>query len=398
MIILCLFLLFALFLFFVLKKPIYHPLVITSMIWLIIMILYNILDHGLYNLSVCFYNILGGYIISFFAGYTFITLLPRKIMTVDYDISILHFDAFPKLSKFLYDFSFIMLLIIFFRYLSILVSGENIYVLSVQNRLPTDIKVLNYFDKLILVYFFYLLLFKKLNKKDYLFLILYTFVTILKFGKLFILQLFTGSLIALWIRKKISIKTIFILMIVLIILLIGVHYARIENSSNSDITSALPEMLAIYVLSPSTAFDFLLNGKINPGDGHTFSFFYTVAERIFGIKTSVDNSHFDGWVYVPYPTNVYTIMFPFYADFKIIGLIIFSFIEGMLFSLLYSMRKTPFFLLIYVCISYALILQFFAEIFFSYFSTMIQIFFWSYVVIYGSNSRLKTYIFKVMHR
>lgn len=395
MILLDLFLVFALFLFFILKKNVYHPLVITSLVWLMITILYNTLNHGLYDLSANFYKILGCYIVSFFTGYIFVSLFSKRANTVSCLKSSFNSTCFFKINVFLYNISFIFLLVILFRYISIIVSGTNIYVLSVQDRLPSDIRLLNYFDKLILVIFFYLLLFKKLNKKDYLFLAIYTLVTILKFGKLFILQLFTSSIVALWIRKKISIKNVLILLIVLMLLMIGIHYVRAGKISSGDIVSALPEMLTIYVLSPSKAFDFLLNGKINPGDGHTLKFFYTVAERVFGIRNSTGNPNFDGWVYVPYPTNVYTIMFPFYADFKIIGLVIFSFIEGIIFSFLYSRRKEPFYLLVYVCICYALVLQFFAEIFFSFLSSMIQIIVWSYVVVYGANSKLKTYIFKV---
>lgn len=139
-----------------------------------------------------------------------------------------------------------------------------------------------------------------------------------------IMQLFVGTILALWINKKIKIKHIFIFTLLAFAFISFIHIYRIQGNHSETLKNAIGKMLAIYFLSPLKAFDMLINGEITFSKGQTFVLISNISNKLFGIKLFVNSNNFDGWVYVPYPTNVYTCMMPFYSDYKLWGVAIFG--------------------------------------------------------------------------
>ena len=71
----------------------------------------------------------------------------------------------------------------------------------------------------------------------------------------------------------------------------------------------------------------------------------------------------DNYVYVPLPTNVYTILSPFFRDFGYTGIVIFSIVEGAIMGYLYKQAITGNTILkyIYAFVLTFIFLQFFDE-------------------------------------
>ena len=361
---------------FIGRLKIYHPLVITHLIWFVVILLYNILPTQLYPLSSAVYNRLILYLLFFFLGTIFYYLIfgrKRKLSVYK--------TVAENETSIIFNFVFILTTYLFLRYFMLFANGTTLYKEIVQGRLGIDLKILFYFDKLSLVYFFYLITIKdKITKKEKIFLFLFFITYFLKFSKMDIMQLFTAVLLALWIKKKIKVYHIILTGLLMFTLLAFIHLWRKGNTSS--LSKAIGEMLAVYFLSPITAFDMIVNNQVSFNKYQTFVFLEKVFSKIFHIQIfGANTQNFDGWVYVPYPTNVYTCMWRFYADFKEMGLIVFGHIVGFFWTFIYNRRQKTVYNLIYISIFYILVFQFFSDILFGYFSAVFQTVFLCVIIV-----------------
>ena len=351
----------------ILKIKIYHPVVITHIIWFIVISLYNIIPSKLYPLSHNVYTRLSLYLFFFLMGTLFYYLvfgLKKK--------NCFNQNMTDSNTNILFYFVFSLTVYLLLRYFMMFAKGTTLYKEIVQGRLTNDLKVLFYFDKLSLVYFFYLITVKeKLSKKEKIFVTLFFITYFLKFSKMDVMQLFIAILLTLWIKKKIKIHHIILSALLMFFLLAFIHLWRVGNTTS--IAKAIGEMMAIYFLSPITAFDMIVNNQISFNKYQTFVFLERFFSKIFQINIFNSNSQsFDGWVFVPYPTNVYTCMWRFYSDFREIGLIVFGHFIGFFWTFIYDRRYKAVFNLIYTSLFYILIFQFFSDILFGYFSAVLQ--------------------------
>lgn len=216
------------------------------------------------------------------------------------------------------------------------------------------------------------------NKLNLLFLtITMIFYTLIISGKLNIITPIISFIFIRSLSSKIKWSKIFIYFFSALTLMLILHF----NRSNSSDTKSILQMLTIYIYSPIIAL-----GEITPYSSSNFGesslrFFYALLYKTNLSDIEPINVVLD-YVYIPKPTNVYTVMYPFYIDFGITGIIFGALIYGALFSFLYNsyIRGKTIFLLIYVALITTLITSFFSEQIAHNFSEKLQTIIWITII------------------
>lgn len=182
--------------------------------------------------------------------------------------------------------------------------------------------------------------------------------------------IFISMMFFLNLKKYIKHRTILICFIVFFALMFLFNELRSLTMGEGQIQ----DFAALYCVSPSVAF-----GTINPENAahwgeHTFRFFYAVLHSV-GIGPEAASNWYEP-VFVPIRTNVFTAMEPYYYDFGVFGVLVFSIIDGLICGKLYNLYKrkqgiVTTCIFAYVC--YMLVFQFFQEWLFISLSVTLQI-------------------------
>ncbi|WP_295432293.1 O-antigen polymerase [uncultured Prevotella sp.] len=185
------------------------------------------------------------------------------------------------------------------------------------------------------------------------------------------MYLFSGLYI-LYEKRKISLKPI-LFGAIFLILLIPIMYMLRGGSKQETDTETLINILMIYIISSIIAF-----GLITPNSSHLFGEnifrpFYNIL-HIFGFTSNTPANTIQDFCYIPLPTNVYTVLSPYYKDFGLTGIFIFALFEGIIIGAIYKYSKTGCNIItyIYAYIFTMLIMQFFDEMFFQGLSSIFQ--------------------------
>jgi oligosaccharide repeat unit polymerase len=258
-----------------------------------------------------------------------------------------------------------------------------------EGQLPADIKFCTYFTPLTVIVLF--------AKQNYYKKAISTFSTIILLLSIIavsglmatkgsIIQLLCCMVYFLYINKKINPCRFIIIVAIGLLCLNFIQYGRSpdKNMYSNDIG----EMLFVYFLSPLPAFDLVVNGSVSYTNDffgiHSFVFIYRVLQRL-GIIDKIQSQSL--WVQVPYLTNVYTLLGPYYMDFKMIGTFLCGIIYGSMWGFCYSLtrRGSHYFTIMYGLYIYCLIFQFFGDWFFGFFSVTLQCIFYNYIL----NTRIR---------
>jgi oligosaccharide repeat unit polymerase len=104
--------------------------------------------------------------------------------------------------------------------------------------------------------------------------------------------------------------------------------ANVDVNSNS----LLSDQLGTYAVSSGLAFQEVLNGNYDEANPHDALYVATGIYYILGKLSLLNAEEYPGsyqtYVFVPYPTNVYTFLFNFALDFGTIGIILGPFVMG----------------------------------------------------------------------
>ena len=360
-----------------LKVKIYNPLFITFLLWGFLLFIYATVDHNLYELTDKFYLLLFLYLICFLGGFIVPYLLEiKKLRGFRNDnIYIKRFNYFNSI----YKVSLVITSYLSLRYILLLLSGTNIYALTIVNKKPIDVQIMNYFNVIPLCLFFDIILYENIQKYKF-FLFLFILSILLTFGKMLVMQVFIGAAIILYSKRIIKLRHILFASVTLILGLIFLQTLRYEDSDSSNKLQYTIKILVIYMLSPLKAVDKVFNNEIYLGHGHLFGFIYRVLEKIFHIRL-LPKENIYTWVFVPVPTNVYTIMKNSYVDYGSKGMMLYSFFIGFFWSAIYQRQVMNVALKIFFfCNIYILVIQFFDDIFSGNFSYVLQIFIISYLI------------------
>lgn len=183
---------------------------------------------------------------------------------------------------------------------------------------------------------------------------------IMEKGMLFFL--FITVLYVLYQKGIVKMRSIFLYSATLVIVFFIINSARSfteDADPNEEITFL--DFFAIYVLSPSVAFEQVTEDLTPQFGSHTFQTIYLFLNRFGGDYEM--NTKLQEFVWVPLPTNVYTVFQPFFEDFKYKGVAIFAMVYGVFSGLVYRLARNGNSIgkCLYAYVAYVLALQFFQE-------------------------------------
>ena len=217
-------------------------------------------------------------------------------------------------------------------------------------------------------------------------IILSIYFAFLSTGRTFFLMLFSLIVFPLIIMKCIRFKGLLIASFILIIFFALIAFMTAkglsDNSSTGENIETFLSNLRGYIISPMVAMGQLFDTKVSFSLGsNTFRFFYAVASKM-GFDITIPPLIRDS-VYVPDETNVFTVFDPYFRDFSVFGVVLFSFIILLIHFYLYikMLRRGGPYIFFYSAILFALIMQFFQDMYFSLFSQWVQIFFWFWLLV-----------------
>lgn len=180
-----------------------------------------------------------------------------------------------------------------------------------------------------------------------------------------------SSIYVLYEKKKIRLGSIFMWAVVLLVCFYGINILRRPENATNEMTFL--DFFSIYVLSPSVAFEWAQEKLTNQFGTYSFAFFYAFASKL-GLGSFYVQKQLQDFVYVPIPTNVYTVFQPYFEDFGYKGVAFFASVWGVLYGWIYRMVKNgnPLAKCMYAYMVYALVMQFYQESLFVNLSLVIQ--------------------------
>lgn len=387
------------------SKSLLSPEFISPFSWLVILFFYEFLNHGLYNLSDRVLLIVLLWNVSLFSGVFFAKLIifsNKKYLKEKANI-INH----KTLSYQVYNWYYKIAVIGFFPTLYIIykqtqsIGGDFFYSLRMANTgiVETDISlgVFAYTYVFAYIAFFASFIFMKdgSSKKRFIILLIINlvlaFVTVSKSAFLFLI---IPTLVIYLIKNKRFLPNLKVINYVFLtlVLMISIQTIRESGSSNKAEGSVV---LYTYLLGGLPALDKIVNSEMTSAQfgQHTLALIINI-ERKLGFIETISKSYtnditYDSYLYIPYPTNVYTAIGPIWLDFKYYGVMFFSFFIGLLMSYFYHKAiKEDWSLIVYGYLFCVLILQFFGEYIFTNMSLLLQIILLSYFLYFFSNKRI----------
>lgn len=375
---------FLVVLYYWLTKDIFHPSVIVSGLWAALLNLYAYTEHPLWDLSnkFCFAVSLWVFPFTFFAYICSRRTL--KFSHSSYVTSNVNVRMFENLYPFVIFCNILFLLLIV--YYAGGLSFPLIRNFLVMQQFPTLLNILFYLNAFLTVYVFYALLnIDSLNKRKVLILLFLLLVSsIFKSNKTSLLMLCVSILYILKIKNKLK----FIHILYAVIILAGLLTLVTLNRADYDFVSerGFINYIYIYLLSPLTAFDALLNNEVVLESGAwgsgTFVFLYKILNAF---SAQLDLAELGTWIYVPLPTNVFTTMRGFYLDGGYMGIFIVACLLGMIWGVLYTFQASrhKIYTLFYALMIGSLFFQSFGDYFFYSFSTTFQYYIFSILISRG---------------
>ena len=359
---------------YVIKRSLFSPWSITLLVWIVVLTLYVTVDHGLQPISSqMIYGLLLWVVPFCITSYTVSALTPQynapRWEPCEKNVDILTF-----ISLILVPYATIKA----FRNAIQMASPEGLfYTIREQTTNPDmyDIGLIKYFVFVVYCLFIIEANRSKIRKTRFFFTFSLCFLFFLMtMSKLTFFMVAVSSLYLLYKNKKISLKPIilffsgFLLFAVLVQAIRGA--ASAEQGSTAD---TMLWFLAVYIVSPMQAFcTNIAESSIEWGQ-YTFRTFYNILHSL-GYNVYVAPV-IDPFVWVPLPTNVYTVMTTYFRDFGYLGIAFFSIFEGAAIGYIYKKGITGNTILeyIYTFLLVYLTLQFFDEQIFKGLSSIIYV-------------------------
>lgn len=197
-------------------------------------------------------------------------------------------------------------------------------------------------------------------------------------GKLSLLSMFMIFLVVKYLgyKEKVNIVKIGFGVLLFFCFSFLINFVRMSDGDSLD----LIKMLGIYIYSPIIAL-----GELPVGNGmwgeYTFRLYYAIIYKL-GLSDYPPVVTVLDYVYVPIPTNVYTIMQPFYQDFGYYGVFYAAIFYGFLYSTLYfqAIKKGGIYIILYSIFSVILVFSFMGETLFTNLALNIYLIFFSIVL------------------
>lgn len=355
---------------YVLDKKILNPLFITPFLWGGLLFLFEVLPHSLYALQEQFLWAICIWVFSFFVGGLLcfrmkiggqLNLYNSKIFTIYYYI-VLIFAPLALITLILEaikvgpEYFFLRL-----RLINTGLDEDDTFSLGVLGY------VFNFANVVCLLFTFY---YERISKYRYYIVLLLAFLLgIITLARTSLVVLTIGIFVILYFKNVLRKKHYMYFLGGLVLFMIIITLMRSSHETESLNVS---DTLAIYLFAGMPAFDTLEYFPNEDFGAYTLRFFYAVGNA-FGGNYEVKKTILE-YVYIPNPTNVYTVMQPFFQDFGYLGILVFGFFYGLIYFFLYrnSTKGSAIFIILYALILPSLLLQFFGEYIFQNLSSFIQ--------------------------
>lgn len=355
-------------------RDVFSPWSVTLLIWALIMSMYELFDHGLYNVTMQFVNAVMIWALTFsIASYCAFRLTPNyngKTWAINENVvnvyRIIAYIAAP---------------LVFIKSVSFALShgGATDLVYTLREQTIDEDSGFSLGPLAYVLHIVYVLLFvtvdrDKINKRDF----MLTFIVSMAFffgsmSKTTLFVIFVSILYLLYSRKKITLKPIIIFAVAFTVL--GLLFTWVRGSTEeNEMVFTFGDLLAMYTVSPIVAFSYE-TAECSSFFGEYTLRFYNSLMYSLGFSDVQALGPIQEFTKVPIPTNVYTVMAPYFRDFGYKGIFYFALFEGLVIGWLYKMSESGHNVLrlIYTYIVVLLVLQFFDENIFVGLSNLIQI-------------------------
>lgn len=358
------------------SRNLFAPYFLMAISWTVVLFLYLVVDHGMFDINSKFPLQLLVWGLCFF-----ISSFVSEKLTASSAWEKHVWNPNEKLLN-LYTVLFtISVLIISYKTISLALQyGQIFFYLRVINvgyddELKLDFGLFNNFAILgIIVYLIELERYSAKNKGKVIFLLIMNLLFFLTtMAKINFLALTISSIFILYLKEKINIRKIFLVVLIFGVFAVILQYLRSLERNDIDILN----FLSVYIVSGSVAFDQISFAPPEHFGENTFRLFYAI-KHAFGSAVAPINTVLD-FSYVGQYTNTYTTLYPFYLDFKTIGVMIFAILTGSIFGFISKKAITGGLpqTIQYAYFSVYIILQFIGDFFFTNFSFTLQLLFYA---------------------
>jgi len=347
------------------KNNIFSPSVITSGLWLIIMVLYLFMNHNLNPLTNKFFIAINLWVIVFCLSSLFIqsfsttngksiipSILTRNIL---FYISII---TFPLVIWKIYELA------------KLGVSPNiltNLRAVSVGGIKNVDIEETSPFY-IIIWFVSYLIELNQYSKENkhrvFILFFMYFVYASITMAKIHFLILFVSTSYILYSKKTLKAKHVFLGVFFLFLVFEGVQLLR--SSSTAKDPHIAENMITLYLLSPSPSLQTIKPESSQVYGENVFRFIYAINYKL-GLSNHKPVSTFLPFINVGTGTNTYTILYPFYKDFGLAGVGVFAVIIGLIMGYIYNKAENGnlLYIVIYAFLIYQIMMQYAAEMFFT---------------------------------
>ena len=348
----------------------YAPTVLATGVWLVSLIAYAWIDHGLHPLTQETCRMVTYWLVFFCVPAWCVQSVYIKPVFKDVKTSVTARDIYYYLSLCTLPVMILTVLVVLSR-----AGGNPFSALRDANVADTNgIRTTGFFVIFWMVsYIMELQVVSKENiRRVILLFAINLFYAFISMGKMNFMILFLSSAIILTQRKILKLWHLAIGVVVLLFLFVGIQTIRGSYTTPKHFA-------ALYLTSSLGNFNTNLKPESaeQPGE-NTFRLYYAVKSAFDGGRTQpvdpvLDFKRVDVGEFV-YGSNTYTTLYPFYKDFGQTGVIVFAVILGLIFGYLFKTSEdgSDFSLVLYAILAGTIVMQFIGDTFFTVLSQNIQ--------------------------
>lgn len=256
-----------------------------------------------------------------------------------------------------------------FRYMRIMNTGLD------ENIEMPKLGILIYFISLAFVMMFFSLLYFKSKWVIFIVIFMNVLLAVVTMAKTTFLSIMFSSLYLCFVQKAIKIRHLAYGLMAFVGISFVVQSLR---AVGEDIETT--NFLALYLSSSMVAFDYFAVPCSSQLFGmHTFRIFYAIGNAL-GLTEAPADTVLE-FVSIPDMTNTYTNMYPFYEDFGLTGVFIFSIVYGFFYGYLYKKSRTggKQQLILYAIFLTFVLMEFIGEFIFTNMSLTLQYVFFAFL-------------------
>lgn len=341
------------------------PWMVTTAVWLVILVMFQLSGHLLYPLGMRFYTCVAIWvpilcITSMLTYYAFPACKPEPAA-----------DEMPT-NQLFFNFFFLISVVFtplyiyeIYQVVSMFDAADMMYNLRILANSDYQLRgqsVLKYISAINQALFIIgVWRYPRVSKPRFAFIVVANIlcaVAIMEKGALFFMLVIT--LFVLYQKRKVKLRNVAITVVIIFFLFYGFNFLR--SGGDDENASTLLDFLSVYVLSPSVAFEQVQEKLTDQFGSRTLAFFYAVGQKL-GFGHYAVEQKLQEFAYVPIPTNVYTVFQPFFEDFGYRGVAFFASVYGVFTGWLYRQchNGNAISRCLYAYVLMTLVLQFYQE-------------------------------------